>query len=187
MTERDNFVNELLQYLGQNYSSDAFIVNWQKEYGKRFLQKEHVKKPVLKRTCSVVKEGLKARLLQSYSEEYRDTCTKDDPQLSVESVDKCVESIKTLEHWIKGNKRNIIYYSALQGEAIHNLKKLRRGDTGVFLVQQGVPFSVSHCNALIRLYRLIKEYPQLQNCSIEVGIVLKNMKVIREICKELAW
>ena len=116
---------------------------------------------------------------------YRET--KDDPQLSVESVDKCVESIKTLEHWIKGNKRSILYYSALQGEAIDNLKKLRRGDTGVFLVQQGVPCSVSHCNALIRLYRLIKDYPQLQNCSIEVGIVLKNMKVIREICKELAW
>ena len=80
MTERDNFVNELLQYLGQNYSSDAFIVNWQKEYGKRFLQKEHVKKPVLKRTRSVVKEELKARLLQSYSGEYEPRREKTGPR-----------------------------------------------------------------------------------------------------------
>ena len=114
MTERDNFVHELLQYLGQNYSSDTFIVNWQKEYERRFLQKEPVKKPVLKRTRSVIKEELKARLLQSYSEEYRDT--KDDPELSLESVDKCVESIKTLEHWIKGNKRNILYFSSLSNK-----------------------------------------------------------------------
>lgn len=181
MAERDNFVKELIQYLNQKYTSDEFIVEWQKEYERRFLQK----KPVLKRTRSVIKTELKERLQQSYSEEYENI--EDDPKLSLDTVEKCVESIKTLEKWIKVNKRNILYHSALQGQALDEIKRLRRGDTGVFLVQQGISFSVSYCNALIRLSKLVKDHPKLQNCSIEVGIVLKNMKVMRDICKELRW
>ena len=178
--QRDNCVKELIYYLDTTYPSDVFVQNWKENYSNQFLQK----KPVLKRTRSVVYKELKERLLQSYSEDYK----PNDTQLSsLDSVENCINNVKQLEHWIVGNKRNIIYFSALQGQNINTLKGYKRGDVGVFLVKNGIHFSVSHCNALVRLFKLVEEYPKLQNCSIELGTIIKNMKTVKEICKELNW
>ena len=58
---------------------------------------------------------------------------------------------------VKRNKRNI-YFSALQCQAVDILKSKKRGNIGVFLCQKGVPYSVSYCNSLVRLYKLVEQH-----------------------------
>ena len=178
--KRDNCVKELCNYLDKVLPKDEFIEKWKQNYDSEFFKK----RPILKRTRSVVKNELKERLLQSYSDKYEGIVGE---LPGIESVDNCVKSIKLLENWIIGNKRNILYFSVLQGQAINVLKQYKRENIGVYLFQHGIHFSVSHCNALVRLFKLNQEFPKLQNCSIEVGTVIKHMKTIKEICKELGW
>ena len=133
---------------------------------------------------SFVKQEVRNKLLQPYSEEGR---IEGDVEMHTDTEDKCVESIKKLEVSIKSNKRDIIYKSALQGQVINVLKQNRKGDTGVFLAQNGIKFSVSYCNLLVRLYKLVEAHPVLQKCSVDIGVIMKNMKVVKEICEEEKW
>lgn len=179
--KRDNCVKELVNYLNQTYPGDNVIKQWQEDYTIKFLQK----KPVLKRTRSVVRYEIKEQLVQSYDENLNVGNSPD--ELSIDTVENCIEKIKRLDKYIKGNKRNIIWFSVLQGQAINNLKLMKRGDIGVFLVQQGVPYSVSYCNSLIRLYKLVEKHNKLRFCAINLRLILQNMKTVEEICKELNW
>lgn len=177
----EEFLNKLYEYLINKYPQDNNIRQWFLEYSDKFSRKQ---KPVLKRTRSVVKKEVKEKLISSYSEERR---IEGEIPTNLETVEKCLETLKLLEQSIRSNKRDIIYKSALEGQVINHLKKIRRGNVGVFLAQKGVQFSVSHCYALIRLYKLVELYPNLQKCAVELGLILKNMKTVEEICKELNW
>jgi len=179
---RDNCVKELVLYLSETYPADDFINKWKENYDNTFLQK----KPVLKRTRSVIRCEIKEKLQQSYCEGQQHVSLEDSLE-ELETVQNCVDGIKKLDVWIKGNKKNIVYFSALQGQAINTLKRFKTGDIGVFLVQQGISYSVSHCNALIRLYKLVDKHPKLQNCAVDLRLIIQNMKTVEEICVELQW
>lgn len=181
MAEKE-FLQKLQEYLFKTYPGDNNIKQWFQEYSEKFGQNK--RKPVLKRTRSVVKQDVKNKLLQSYSEEKR---ISDEIKINLETEDKCVESIKLLELCIRSNKRDIIYKSALEGQVIDHLKKYKKGNTGVFLAQQGIKFSVSYSNSLVRLYKLAEAHPNLLKCSVDLGLIMKNMKVVKEICEELHW
>lgn len=178
MAERE-FMQKFYEYLVSTYPDDNNIKQWFQEYSNKFCPK-----PVFKRTRSVVKKELKTKLLDSYSEDRR---IISDVDINTETVEKCIESIKTLEQSIQSHKRDIIYKSALEGQIIYHLKQFKKGQTGVFLAQQGIKFSISYCNSLVRLYKLVIIYPNLQKCSIDLGVIMKNMKVVEEICKEFNW
>lgn len=179
MAEKE-FILKLKEYLFSTYPEDNNIKQWFQKYSEEFGHK----KPVLKRTRSVVKRDVKDKLLESYSEE---RTISGEIKIETETEESCVNSIKLLELSIKSNKRDIIYKSALQGQVIDNLKKLRKGNTGVFLAQHGIKFSVSYCNSLVRLYKLVEAHSNLIKCSVDLRLIIQNMKVVKEICEELHW
>ena len=181
MAEKE-FLNKLNEYLISTYPEDNNIKQWFQEYDAKFGKAST--KPVLKRTRSVVKKELKSKLLESYSEDRR---LEGEVPINTETEEKCLESLKLLQQHIESNKRDIIYKSALQGKIIAHLKTYKKGNTGVFLVQHGIKYSVSYCNSLVRLYKLVSKHNNLIKCSIDLGLIMKNMKVVEEVCEELNW
>ena len=109
MAEKEEFLLKLKDYLITNYPEDDNIKLWFPEYSEKFGNNKL--KPVHKRTRSFVKQEVRNKLLQSYSEERR---IEGDVGIHTDTEDKCAESIKKLEVSIKSHKRDIIYKSALQ-------------------------------------------------------------------------
>lgn len=80
-----------------------------------------------------------------------------------------------------------MYFCAIQRQAIHSLKQMRWEETDIFLVQNGIPYYVSYSNSLVPLYKLVEKHLNLQKCTVELQVIMKNMKTVDEVCTELNW
>lgn len=188
----DNELLQLQEYLFQTYPEDQNIKHFFSTYEAKVKQQQQQqqqqsfqsKRPVLKRTRSVVKQEIKEKMIDSYSEERYMTGEID---LDLDTEKKCIDTLLELEKSIRSSKRDIIYKTAMQGQVIKKLKEQRKGNVGVFLTQNGIKFSTSHCYALIRLYKLCQKHPNLLKCALHVKFVIGNMKTIEDICEEMRW
>ena len=116
MAEKE-FLQELQEYVFYTYPQDIHIKRWFQKYSEKFGHN----KQVLKR--SGVKQEVKNKLLESYSEDRR---ISGEVKIELETIDSCVKSIQHLELTIKSNKRDIIYNSALQGQVFSHLKTIKK-------------------------------------------------------------
>jgi len=132
----------------------------------------HLQRHISKNSTKI--EDIKGKLLSSMNISKFMFYGDIDKELCDDSPLKILESIKKLENAIGDNKRQIIYFSSLQGQL---LRKLSRDDF------DKVELSKSHKHFIMRLSRLTEKNNRLIYCELPLRFFRMNMKLIEEICE----
>jgi len=98
--------------------------------------------------------------------------------------EECIETINIISRLIGNSHKEILYYSAQQGELLQKLKEINTTEGFNYLCQKQINLSKQHINFLIRFYCLIQEFAKLYLCILPLNFFNKILNIIREICKE---
>ena len=105
-----------------------------------------------------------------------------------DTPEDCVDSINTLSKAIGNAHKDILFYSALQGDILSTLKEAFSTSFSV-LLKNNINISRSHAFFLMKFYKLIDEYPKLLQCEVPLNYFKKNFSMIKTICErdENSW
>ena len=98
-----------------------------------------------------------------------------------DTPEDCVDSINTLSKAIGNAHKDILFYSALQGDILSTLKEAFSTSFSV-LLKNNINISRSHAFFLMKFYKLIDEYPKLLQCEVPLNYFKKNFSMIKTIC-----
>ncbi|XP_053379498.1 uncharacterized protein LOC128548504 [Mercenaria mercenaria] len=179
-------LTELTTHLKDNYKEDFACQEWATTFSSKYYKKlVDTCKPTKRQTRSTLKEKLKEEITKSFGQEE----VLENFNVDISSEDKCIESIRNLDKQIYRNKRNIVYCTHQIGFIIKNLRSVcpKDCDLGLYFHLRGVHYTDSYCRNLALVYELIEKHKNLLKCALNTGTLIKNRKLIEEICTELNW
>ena len=104
-------------------------------------------------------------------------------QIKRSTPEDCVQSLNLLANAIGNANRDILYYSALQGDILSTLKEACGGSFNVIL-RNNINISRTHALFLMKFHKLASEYPRLLKCELPQNFFFKNFKIIQSICEK---
>ena len=103
-------------------------------------------------------------------------------ELKRETPENCVESINLLSKAIGNSHRDILYYSALQGDLLVTLRSASTPEGFRLHLRKTLDISSSHAKFLMAFYELATTYPRLLMCELPQRFFAKNFKIIKQVC-----
>ena len=104
-------------------------------------------------------------------------------ELKRETPENCVESINLLSKAIGNSHRDILYYSALQGDLLVTLRSASTPEGFRLHLRKTLDISSSHAKFLMAFYELATTYPRLLMCELPQRFFAKNFKIIKQVCQ----
>ena len=104
-------------------------------------------------------------------------------EIKRETPENCVESINLLSKAIGNSHRDILYYSALQGDLLVTLRSASTPEGFRLHLRKTLDISSSHAKFLMALYELATTYPRLLMCELPQRFFAKNFKIIKQVCQ----
>ena len=105
-----------------------------------------------------------------------------------DTPEDCVDSINTLSKAIGNAHKDILFYSALQGDILSTLKEAFSTSFSCFVEEQHQHFKIT-CFLPDEILQLIDKYPKLLQCEVTLNYFKKNFSMIKTICErdENSW
>ena len=154
-----------------------FVESEKKEMLKKFPELRASSNPSSGRSkFEVIKYTLKSAVNEERRKCYHEVEIKRD------SPEACVETINILSRAVGNAHRDILFYSSMQGEILSTLKEFC-GESFVLILRNNIDISRSHAYFLMKLHKLILEYPRLLKCELPLSFFQKNFANIELICK----
>ena len=94
-----------------------------------------------------------------------------------------IQSINILSRAITSSHKDILLYSALQGDLLTKLKEVS-SNAFTTLVRNNIDISRSYAAFLMQFYRLVHNYARLLQCKLPISFFKKNLQKIEIICAE---
>ena len=104
-------------------------------------------------------------------------------EIKRETPENCVESINLLSKAIGNSHRDILYYSALQGDLLVVLRSVSTPEGFRLHLRKTLDLSFSHAKFLMAFYELATTYPRLFMCELPQRFFAKNLKIIKQVCQ----
>lgn len=89
--------------------------------------------------------------------------------------EECVDSVNLLSKAIGNAHKDVLFYSALQGDLLSSLKDVCCSSFPLIL-WKNINISRSHAFFLMKFHRLILDYPKLLHCDLPVNFSQKNFQ-----------
>ncbi|KAJ7369472.1 hypothetical protein OS493_038755, partial [Desmophyllum pertusum] len=129
---------------------------------------------ILTKVAKELRESLDTNIFQDYH--------GIEGELERSTPEKCVESINTLSKVIGNYHKQIVFYSAFQGELLNAVKDCTTTN-GFYKLITLTNLSRSHCYFLIKLHLLTTRFPKLIYCQRPLRYFSKNIKAIETVCE----
>lgn len=175
-------------YLLQTHPNDNRIPQYLKQLNDIVTRKQ-VDTDEKERKKEEKKMKLKREIMKSYCETGENGGNAE-VTLKQETEKDCLESLKSLQNRIDIEKRRLLKFGSHQGLLINKLTqnlRLKGTEICIYLASNQIVFSLSHCYALMDLWRMTCKYPKLLKCAMNLRDITRNMKLVDEICVELGW
>ena len=105
-----------------------------------------------------------------------------DIPIKTNTEQECIKTLHLLNKAIIDAKKRIIFFSALQGQVLYELKEVSKCSMSDLLKK--TDYSQSHVNFLIRLPKLIVNNNKLRHSDLPLSFFKENMSTINQICEE---
>ena len=105
-----------------------------------------------------------------------------DVEIKTDTEQDCIETLNLLSKAIIDAKKRIIYFSALQGQVLHELKEVSKCTMNDLFKK--TEYSLSQIYFLINLYKLVVENTKLYHSDLPLSFFKDNMQTINQICEE---
>ncbi|CAC5394735.1 unnamed protein product [Mytilus coruscus] len=181
-------MDSFCRYLLQTHPNDNQIPQYLKQINDIVTNKQ-LNADEKERKKEDQKIKLKREIMKSYCEidENRENA---EVALKQENEKECLKTLKALQNKIDIDKRRVLKFGSQQGRLINKLTqnlRLKGVEICTYLASNGIVFSLSHCYALMDLWRMTSKYPKLLKCSMNLRDITRNIKLVDEICIELGW
>ena len=180
-TEFANYLEAFTLRIKERFpDSTNFINGEKKEMLERFPELSTVYAPKSQRSqTDVVEYTLKSSL----NKERRKNFFGVELEMKTDTPEDCVNAINMLSKAIGSAHRDILVYSAFQGDLLCKLKDVCESSFPVIL-RNNIDISRSHAFFLMKFYRLVSQFPKLLQCEVPLNFFEKNFKTIENICKK---
>ena len=105
-----------------------------------------------------------------------------DIAIKTDTEQECIETLRLLNKAIIDAKKRIIYFSALQGQVLYDLKEVSKCTMNDLMKK--TDYSQSYLYLLINLYKLIVNNNKLRHSDLPLSFFQHNMQTIKQICDE---
>lgn len=181
-----NYLEAFTQRLTQGFPDCASFVNSEKRVMlERFLELSTQQQPPQQQpqrdqqSLAVVKLALTS----SYDQERRKDYFGVEHNVKRETPEDIIQSINILSKAITSSHKDILLYSALQGDLLTKLKEVS-SNAFTTLVRNNIDISRSYAAFLMQFYRLVHNYARLLQCKLPISFFKKNLQKIEIICAE---
>ena len=99
--------------------------------------------------------------------------------------EECIESINLLSSAISNAHKDILFYSALQGELLQALKDSSTPERYRLMLLKNINLSKTHANFLIKFYNLSTKYPRITYCELPQKFFVTNMNTVERVCDDV--
>ncbi|XP_060600916.1 uncharacterized protein LOC132754317 [Ruditapes philippinarum] len=127
---------------------------------------------------------VKNEVQKSYS---KDRNLAGEVTLELENTDSCFKTLKTLDRHTQSAGRTKLFYNIQKGEVLKKIKDFEKGGFLNKIIENGMPYKISHCNFLIKLYKFSLNHSNIIHCSLSLHFLQKHWSVIPRIFDELKW
>ncbi|XP_060585569.1 uncharacterized protein LOC132741430 [Ruditapes philippinarum] len=127
---------------------------------------------------------VKNEVQKSYS---KDRNLAGEVTLELENTDSCFKTLKTLDRHTQSAGRTKLLYNIQKGEVLKKIKDFEKGGFFNKIKENGIPYKISHCNFLIKLYKFSLNHSDIIHCSLSLHFLQKHWSVIPRIFDELKW
>ena len=140
-------------------------------------------KPFTKKKKPIAKDiKVKSKLLNSLKETRFSNYSSYSSNMSNQA--SCLKSLKKLDKVIAESTKRTIYFSVFQGEVINKLQQFTGEKMPKVKNSFTLAYSISHCNFLIKLWKLTQKYNKIMYSNLSLFFFKVNFKVICKICEE---
>ena len=101
----------------------------------------------------------------------------------MDTPENCIDAINTFTRAIGNAHKDVLLYSALQGELLLKIKDIY-SPSFASILKNNIDLSRSHAYFLMKFNTLVVEYPKLLQCELPLNFFNKNFTTIKKICDE---
>ena len=178
-TEFSNYLEGFTQKIVTRFPESIDFVDDEKaQMLERFAELASVQPKSQPSQISVIEYTLKSSLNEERRKSY---CGVED-EIKRNTPEECVDAINTLSRAIGNAHKDILFYSALQGDLLSSMKEAFSSSFAV-LLRNNINISRSHAFFLMKFHRLIIEHPKLLQCELPLNYFQKNFSTIKTICE----
>ena len=105
-----------------------------------------------------------------------------DVEIKTNTKQDCIETLNLLSKALIDAKKRIVYFSALQGQVLHELKQVSKCTMNDLFKK--TEYSLSQIYFLINLYKLVVNNTKLYHSDLPLSFFKDNMQTIKQICEE---
>ena len=121
-------------------------------------------------------------LTSSLNKERRKSYSGVENEIKRSTPKECVDSVNLLSKAIGNARKDVLFYSSLQGDLLSTLKDVC-GSSFPVILRNNIKISRSHAFFLMKFHRLVSEYPKLLQCELPLNFFQKNISMIETICE----
>ena len=126
-------------------------------------------------------ESIEYTMKSSVNKERRKSYFGVENELKRDTPEQCIEAINTLSRAIGNAHKDVLYYSALQGDLLSSMKEAFSSSFAV-LLRNNINISRSHAFFLMKFHKLIMEYEKRLQCELPLNFFHKNFSTRKTIC-----
>ena len=105
-----------------------------------------------------------------------------DVDIKTDTEQECIETLRLLNKAIIDAKKRIIFFSALQGQVLYQLKEVSKCSMNDLMKK--TEYSQTHIYLLINMHKLIVNNEKLRHSDLPLSFFHYNMQTIKQICEE---
>ena len=178
-TEFSNYLEGFTQRITSRFPDSRDFVNDEKtQMLERFPELASVQPKSQPSQISVVEHTLTSSL----NKERRKSYSGVENEIKRSTPKECVDSVNLLSKAIGNARKDVLFYSSLQGDLLSTLKDVC-GSSFPVILRNNINISRSHAFFLMKFHRLVSEYPKLLQCELPLNFFQKNISMIETICE----
>ena len=174
-----NYLEGFTQRITSRFPDSRDFVNDEKtQMLERFPELASVQSKSQPSQISVIEHTLTSSL----NKERRKSYSGVENEIKRSTPKECVDSVNLLSKAIGNARKDVLFYSSLQGDLLSTLKDVC-GSSFPVILRNNINISRSHAFFLMKFHRLVSEYPKLLQCELPLNFFQKNISMIETICK----
>ena len=184
--EFSNYLEGFTTRIVERFPDSAnFIEEEKRQMLERYPELTGVKKPRQSQDEKI--KVINLNLKTSYNPRKREDFFGIEENLKRETPEEVIESINYLTRATGNSHKDILFYSALQGNLLSLLKEVC-GKCFPSILKNNIDLSRSYSSFLMKFSMLTKKYPKLLQCHQPISFFQKNFKFIEIICEgNIEW
>lgn len=177
--EFSNYLEGFTQRITSRFPDSRDFVNDEKtQMLERFPELASVQAKSQPSQISVIEHTLTSSL----NKERRKSYSGVENEIKRSTPKECVDSVNLLSKAIGNARKDVLFYSSLQGDLLSTLKDVC-GSSFPVILRNNINISRSHAFFLMKFHRLVSEYPKLLQCELPLNFFQKNISMIETICE----